>query len=131
MGPIRSLLGHVEAMIALRLYALAYPVVLPLAFLGTWVAGRLQLGYWPRPSLDDPKSIGLWVDVPYLWTMALLVIGLPLFAGAVLGLLGQAWVDRARRVNCLVCGGLALVGLVAAVSWLRWDPLGVVNWYMD
>ncbi len=51
----------------------AYPLVLLASLYLTWFAGWVALGHPPRPSLDDPKYIGLLVDVPYTITMVLLV----------------------------------------------------------
>src|SRR5204862_8268518 len=93
----------------LRAYALAYPVALPLAFLCTWLAGRLMLGHWPRPSLDDPKSIGFLVDIPYTITGVLLMFGLPVFAVAVLALIWRASRDETRRNGLLVVPGVSLI----------------------
>jgi hypothetical protein len=120
-----------ENMKALRAYVLSYPGVLLLAFFATWLAGRVSLGHWPRPSLDDPKFIGAWVDVPYTITGLLLVVGLPAFAIAVLGLLYRAYCDETRRKSLLFVSVLSTVCMVATILVLRWDPLGVVAWYMD
>lgn len=116
---------------ALRAYVLSYPLVLLLAFLGTWLAGRASLGHWPRPSLDDPKSIGAWVDVPYTITGLLLVVGLPAFIIAVLALLYRAYCDEALRRRLLLVSALSIACMVATILVLRWDPLGVVAWYAD
>ena len=91
----------------------------------------MSLGYWPRPSLDDPKYIGAWVDVPYNVTAFLLVVGLPAFVVGVLGLLYRARRDETRRRSLLVVSALSVVCMVATILVLRWDPLGAVAWYMD
>lgn len=110
---------------------LAYPVVLPLAFLVTWLAGRFSLGYWPRPSLDDPKYIGAWVDVPYNITAFLLAVGLPAFVVGVFSLIYRAYRDETRRKSLLVVSALSVICMVTTIVILRWDPLGIVTWYMD
>lgn len=110
---------------------LSYPVVLLLAFFGTWLAARASLGHWPRASLDDPKSIGAWVDIPYTITGLLLILGLPAFTIAVLALLYRAYCDEALRKRLLIVSALSIVCMVATILVLRWDPLGVVAWYMD
>ena len=110
---------------------LSYPGALLLAFLATWLAGRISLGHWPRPSLDDPKFIGPLVDVPYTITMLLLLVGLPVFTVAVLVLLHRAYCDETWRKSFLLSSILSIVCMVATVCILRWDPLGVVEWYMD
>jgi hypothetical protein len=111
---------------ALRAYVLSYPAVLVLAFLFTWLAGRVSLGHWPRPSLDDPKFIGPLVDVPYTITGVLLVFGLPAFAVAVLALLYRANRDEKLRGSLLVTSALSAACMVATVAVLWWDPLGIV-----
>jgi hypothetical protein len=116
---------------ALRAYVLSYPGMLLLAFYATWLAGRVSLGHWSRPSLDDPKFIGAWVDVPYTITGLLLVVGLPAFGIAVLALLYVAYCDEARRKRLFLVSAISIVCMVATILVLRWDALGVVAWYMD
>ena len=115
----------------LRVYVLSYPAVLLLAFLITWVAGRLSLGHWPRASLDDPKSIGGWFAVPYVFTWLLEIVGLPVFVIGVLGVLLRAYLDATRRRSLLVVSALAVTCMAITVVLLRWDPFGVVSWYAD
>jgi len=115
----------------LRACVLAYPAVLPLAFFNTWLAGRVSLGYWPRPSLDDPKYIGPWVSVLHSVTAFLMVVGLPAFVVGVLVLSYQAYRDATHRWSLLRVSGLSVACLVAAILVLRWEPLGIVEWYFD
>jgi hypothetical protein len=129
LPPLRSVLSFAEIMRALRAYALAYPLALPLAFLCTWLAGRLALGHWPRPSLDDPKSIGFLVDVPYTITGALLMFGLPVFAVANLALIWRGSRDAAQRRSLSAVYGVSLIAMVAVVALIRWDPWGIIAWY--
>lgn len=129
-----SRLGH-KLVGALALGAFAYPAILISSLYATWFAAWSALGHAPRPSLDDPKYIGLLVDVPYAVTMAALMGG-P--AAIVLGLF-LVPVMAARRSTGLprrVLYGLGAVGAlalmwVAALWFLRADPWEVVNWYMD
>jgi hypothetical protein len=116
---------------AVQAYVLAYPIVLPLAFLATWLAGRLSLGYWPRPSLDDPKHIGAWVDVPYNITALLMVVGLPAFAFGIISLIYRGYCDETRRRSLLLVSTLSVICMVATVLILRLDPWGIVTWYAD
>lgn len=108
-----------------------FPVVLPLSFLLTWLAGRWSVGHWPRPMLDDPKNLGPWVEVVYTLATMTLILGFPLFVTGVIVLLVWAGVDRPRRWSHLrtVGGGLALLGM--AWVWMTWDPLRVMEWYAD
>ena len=110
---------------------LSYPAALLLALLATWLAGRMSLGHWPQPSLNDPKSIGAWVDVPYAITGFLLVVGLPVFFVGVLRLLHVAYNDETRRRNLLLVSALSIVCMVATILIFRLDPLGIVSWYAD
>jgi hypothetical protein len=116
---------------ALRAYSLSYPGVLLLAFFATWLAGRVSLGHWPRPSLDDPKMIGSLFDALYTITGLLLAVGFPVFAVSVLGLLYRSHCDEIRRKSLLFVSALSVVCMVATILVLQWDPLGVVAWYMD
>lgn len=111
----------------------AFPVLLLASFYATWVAGRLALGYWPRPSLDDPKSIEgglMWLS--YLVTMVLVTVGVPLFCLAVIALAlvcmfrkPEGWSYRLLELLA------ALVLFVGFVLFARWDPHSVVAWYFD
>ena len=105
--------------------------MLLLAFVATWLAGRVSLGHWPRPSLDDPKGIGGLVDIPYHLTAFLLIAGLPAFGAGVFGLLFRAYHDEAQRRNLLLVSAGSVACMILAVVVLRWDPLGVVAWYAD
>jgi hypothetical protein len=116
---------------ASSLFVLTYPAALPLAILRTWCLGRLCLGYWPRPSLDDPKSIGLWVDVSYYHAVGLLVLGLPAFGAGIAHLLYQAIRDREKRRALFLQCLCSTAALMTALLLLRQDPLGVTNWFMD
>lgn len=120
-----------EALGGIQLYILAFPFVLPLAFYLTWLAGRVTLGYWPRPSLDDPKDIGIWVSIPHTLTNLLLMFGFPVFAVIILALLCRALCDQSRRNRLLLISGFSSACMVAAIMFLRWDPLRVAEWFMD
>ncbi|MCP3916287.1 MAG: hypothetical protein GY711_12090 [bacterium] len=117
------------------LCAYAYPALLVSSFYLTWFGAWLVLGHAPRPNLDDPRSIGLLVDVPYIATMVLM-IGFP--AAIVLGVVMTPVVVVRRAPSGgkrLLFGFLALAGLAllwSATLWfLRADPWDVGTWYMD
>jgi heme A synthase len=112
-------------------YGLMFPFVVPLGLFTTWGAGRCVLGYWPRPSLDDPKQIGLWVDIPHTLTDLALMLGLPGFIVAVLALVYCAFRDVAHRKNLLIAAVVCVLCMTVSVAFLRWDPLHAVEWYMD
>jgi hypothetical protein len=123
--------GLLETSSGIKSYTLAFPFALPLAIYLTWIAGRLTLGYWPRPSLDDPKSIGIWVRILHTTTTLILMFGLPVFAIMILALLCRAVRDKSRRSRLLLDLGLSTLFMVGAILFLRWDPLHVVEWFMD
>ena len=112
----------------LHVAAWLYPAILVSAFYGTWLVAWLSLGHMPRPSLDDPKSISVLVDVPYMVT-GLLLVAFPAaaLAGAVVLLSSprHSWVQRILGCSIYV------VVWIFAISFLRWDPLEVGTWFMD
>ena len=116
---------------ALRVYTLSYSFALVGALFATWIAARLTLGHWPRPSLDDPKEIGRWVDIPYDITCIFLVVGFPLFVAAVAALVFYAFRSSSERTRLLTSAVLSIAVMVGVVLFLRWDPLEISNWFMD
>jgi hypothetical protein len=108
------------------------PVVLG-AFYLTWVVGRLALGYWPRPSLDDPNYIpGMLMSWIYNSTALFFMVGMPLFflavmAGGMCLFLKKPEGWKARLTE-LGCASILFAGLL---FFLRWDPQSVVSWYFD
>jgi hypothetical protein len=111
---------------------IGYGPFLVMCFYITWVAGKISLGNWPRPSLDDPKDIkGFWMWT-YDFTGVVLCIGLPVvcvLAGAsiVWPLLKKSPQWKARLTETMI--GIILLAL--AIAFIRWDPQHVVEWYMD
>jgi len=81
--------------------------------------------------LDDPRDLGAWVTFPHALTGLLLMFGLPLFLGAVAGLLWYAWKEPDRRGTHLRVVAVAVAACVGAVLFMRWDPWGAVDWYLD
>lgn len=118
---------------AIRAYVVAYPFVLLMSFYATWIAGRLTLGHWPRPSLDDPKSIGGLVGVPYGLTVVLLSLGLFVFAFLVIATICEAMMseDRDLRKRALTVSLKAVIFMVAVIGLSLLDPFGVSAWFMD
>jgi hypothetical protein len=112
-----------------------YPIQFLVAFYSTWLAAWFALGHPPRPSLDDPKFIGLPVDVFYAATI-LHMIGAPAILGAHAILL-MIWsyvelVDNPRRIvrmGPFLVLPFLLWGLTYAT--FRWDPGRVLYWFMD
>ena len=112
----------------LAFFASLYPALLIAAFYGTWLIASLILGHMPRPSLDDPKSIGLAVDIPYLFT-AMLLLGFPV--AAVLGVAIQLSVAHRSWLRRLLRCAVLVAVWASTILFLQWDPLLVVEWYFD
>ena len=108
--------------------AFGYPILLIAAFYSTWLVAWCLLGHAPRPSLDDPKSIGTVVDLFSVLSI-LLLIGFP--AAVIAGLMAQVMLqDKPWRWRFVAC--IALLGLwIVTIAFLRWDPLNVIEWFFD
>ena len=110
-----------------------FPVLLATAFYVTWLAGRLSLGYWPRPSLDDPKQIeGGLMAVSYTTTAILVSIGVPAFClvslVAALVCIVRKPEGRTSRTTELAVAVILSAGFVL---FALWDPQSVVVWFFD
>lgn len=116
---------------AISVYTLSYPFLLVTGLFTTWGAARLSLGHWPRPSLDDPKQIGGWFDVPYTLTGFLVIPGLVAFIFCVAALIYQACRRPLQRARLLTTAAVSLLFTLAAELYLRWDPLRIGEWFMD
>ncbi|MEY2546579.1 MAG: hypothetical protein QOG48_1696 [Verrucomicrobiota bacterium] len=116
---------------AIRIYTLGYPFALVAALFATWFTARVSLGHWPRPSVDDPKQIGGWFDVPYTITGILLIPGLVAFIVAVAALVYRAYRRPLERSRLLTTAVVSVLLMVAADLYLRWDPLRIGDWFMD
>ena len=109
----------------------AYPLALVGMLYVTWAVAWTVLGHPPQPSADDPKSISLWVDIPYDITLVL-IIGFP--AGMIGGAAVVTWTGMLRRARKLrIILGVAVLALVwaASIAFLRWDPWRIGEWFMD
>lgn len=115
----------------IRAFVLGFPVVLPLSFLATWLTARAVLGHWPRASVDDPKSLGPIVAVPYFLTETLMILGLPLFAVAIISIVFIAWRRPGQRRELILTSVFGVCSLIAVIAMLRWDPDGIVTWFAD
>ncbi len=93
-----------------------------------WCVGRLTLGHWPRPSVDDPTSIA--AVVPFYWLTMALVVALPVCMIAMLIL--PAFAASGRRWSlALTLIGFAVVAVVMGLVLLRWDPWRAGAWIAD
>jgi hypothetical protein len=117
-----------------------YPILAVLSLYIAWIAGRIELGHWPRPMIDDPKYIGGSVDVFYM--IAAILVYLLLFpvllvngAFILVGIeyKGIRWVFKKEPPSLwswllLIMTGITWTGCFLV---LRWDPLRVFEWFMD
>ena len=71
------------------------------------------------------------VDVPYIATGLLEIIGLPVFVTLVLVLIHRAWIDKSKRKRFLFVSALSVICMVATIWLIRQDPMGIVGWFMD
>lgn len=122
----------VAVMRKLAVANLLYPFLVVAAFYATWVAGRHELGHWPRPNFDDPSQIGGVAPVFDYVTTFLLLAGFPalcvshVVAAALL--FGKPEYRTRRAVLVEV---LALMSLALLFLFPRWDPQRVIKWYFD
>ncbi len=112
----------------LFLIAWLYPLLLVGSLYGTWLVAWYSLGHRPRPSLDDPKSIGPAVDVCYP-LFSLLLVGFP--AALLFGLFYQL-LAAGRPWPLKTFFALLTIGIWSmTIVFLRWDPWLVAEWYLD
>ena len=107
-----------------------YPVAAVASIYVTYLVAWAALSYAPRPWIDDPKFIGGWVD-GFSYVTDVLIVGIP--AGAIVCLVLTV-VFVVRRYNwATVPAYLAgLIGLwITTFVFLRWDPVRVLDWYID
>jgi hypothetical protein len=110
-----------------------FPLLVLSSFYSTWIAGRVELGYWPRSSLDDPAGIGgPFFHLYYHSTELLVRFGFPMFG---LALVTLVLICLVKRPDGWKRSLVELVFAVLAFCWMmvlvRWDPLRVVEWYFD
>lgn len=116
---------------SLTLVSWLYPSALTVSLYLTWAIAWALLGHTPLPSIDDPKQISVWLDIPYTVTL-LLMIGFPL--ALVGGISWTAWtgvqrgLSRAAKASRLV---LFIAIWIGSVAFLRLDPWRVGYWFMD
>ena len=105
-----------------------YPALLIVSVYGTWGVAWLTLGHSPRPSIDDPSQIGTAVDVHSLMTRVFL-ISFPVAAICGVGI--QFFIPGRRWLWRFVSAALLIIEWVLVVAFLRWDPLDVMEWFLD
>jgi hypothetical protein len=115
----------------LTLASWLYPIALIASFYATWAIAWAMLGHMPRPSMDDPKYISGWVDVPYTTTL-LLMIGFP--AALVGAVSWTAWTGVQQKLSRLTKASVLILLItlwIGTISFLRADPWQVVYWFGD
>ncbi|MCI0631124.1 MAG: hypothetical protein L0Y44_10790 [Phycisphaerales bacterium] len=105
------------------------------ALYATWITGALVLGSWPRPSLDDPKSLG-WPVAVLMYATALAWLGAAfaaaINAGALLALTANH-LERRRSFSweLVWVPGLSICVWVLSLAVLVWDPMRTADWLVD
>lgn len=124
----RSRLGSIVALL------LVCSPLLPVAAVYThYLVSAVELGHWPRASLDDPGRIGGIAVITYFASWLAMAISPPLFiVSAVMAwALPGLWRERSHWAARIVCVASVMAAWVAAVLILRLDPLGVTEWWLD
>ena len=111
-----------------------YPVLLVGTLYATWFVAWTILGHRPVPSLNDPASISVAVDVAGC-AFLLLLIGGPLALGVHV-VTGVVWLARSPGEKPVWRRGAAIAALAAglwaaAYVLLAWDPGDAGVWFMD
>lgn len=125
--------GTSDRLRGLWLLAYLYPLALISSLYGTWLIAWWELGHMPRPSIDDPASIGGLMTFFYFLPLAVLM---PFPIMMPLGFLASfnPWRRRSAttRVRLWWLWPAGYVLLCLCVFWmLRLDPFQVGNWYGD
>lgn len=109
----------------------AYPVLLPVCLYVTALAAWGTLGHWPRPNLDDPRSLGWAVSSLSTATTLVITAGMGIWAA---GWLGTGLVAVLRSGHRRVLAGVLVLTaacFAASIGFVRWDPLSVAVWLAD
>lgn len=119
--------------VAVWLLVYLHPFWLLASFYLTWLLAWAQLGYPPRPMLDDPKSIGGIMDIAYYLPCLLMMLGPVLVP---FGLVLPFILPINKRLDLYLAWKVAFfmsyVGLCAiALLVIRYDPGRVVEWWFD
>ena len=118
----------------LLLLGVGYPALLVGSVYTTWLVAWAWLGHMPRPGLDDPKYIGLLVDIPY-WVTGLFLMGMPggflLSVVAVPVLVARQAAPGARLTPGFFAFSALFFLWVMALWLLRADPWDISLWFFD
>lgn len=112
----------------LETIAFLYPVLLLVAFYGTWFSAWFVLGHPPRASLDDPKET---LGAIYLASgIIILLEPLGVFA-AVISMARRFVYSSYSKRSGIIFAVLNVMLWVGVLLLLRSDPNGVVYWWCD
>lgn len=113
-----------------------FSVIIPLVALASlytaWVVAWFELGHRPRSSIDDPKFIGGAVDhvYPLVWPI-LNACGLLVPLGTLLLLVLFFMCLYSKRYAQGMWFLLLLLIWVSPILMLTFDPLRVLDWFLD
>jgi hypothetical protein len=108
----------------------AYPFLMLACRYGSWIAGRIALGHWPQPNIDDPGNI-VYRPLDFISGAYLLsLIAAPLVAMLNIGFAAAAMKQPTQRTMRLAVIAPAVAWGVAIVATL-FDGLPVFEWLLD
>jgi hypothetical protein len=108
-------------------FTLAPVLALGLVYLLSWY-GQAAIGHWPRPVLDDPKSIvsGDWL-YDSLYALAYVFLAATALSLFVLPILTLGLVNKSPRLWLLFMTAVLVIGYVI----VRADPGQRFYWLLD
>jgi hypothetical protein len=96
-------------------------IALLLAWYGDAFAAVFHLGHFPRPSLDDPKTLPYWTSLPSTLLIPTVFVW-PFLLPLIIRRSGNG--PAAQFL-------FSLLLFICAWGALFWDPFGVMSWVMD
>lgn len=109
----------------------AYPLFLLASLYGQWSLSSIMLGHLPRPSLDDPKYISVANWMHPVTMIAILGFVPASFVALLVNALYLAVNRFEARVHFVLHIVAAMSLWIAPLVILYWDPLKVMDWWMD
>jgi len=108
-----------------------YPLLVIGSIYLTWLVAWIALGHRPIPSLDDPKFISVWVDIPLIVSRFLMmgfVFALGSGPAAILWL-GVNWDLSLKGLVVLIFCWIFFWGVATLILDIL--PRDIITWYMD
>ncbi len=90
-----------------------YPLLLVASFYGCWLVAYMTLGHPPRPSLDDPKSIGGVMNLVYI-IPGVMLLGAPIMF--FVGCAASLFCPLPVRASWRIARNLALTCVVVTLN---------------